>query len=102
MSNRLSIARKLALGGVAVLAGVSPAALSAAESESTDELTWLRLSGCSRAERSLGWVDLGGGCVRDHPAIGGDVATCAGHFCPAEPGEPGARIAHPSDFGQTE
>lgn len=102
MSNRLSTIRTLTFAGVALLATVAPAATPSAEAETAEQLTWLRLSSCSRAERSTGSVDADGDCVGHHPAIGDDVVICAGHFCPAKPGEPGARIIHPSDFGQTD
>ena len=95
------IVRRIALPGVVAATLLLGGAVSPVEADSFDELTWVRVSACSRVERSVGLLDLEGDCIRDHPAVGEDVAVCAGHFCPAAPGESGARIIHPSDFGPT-
>ena len=101
MSSRDFTVRKLTFTGIAILAVIGPVATPAAEAEAAEQLTWLRASSCTRVERSIGYADVDGECLRDHPAFGDDVTVCAGHFCAAEPGEPGARIIHPTDFGPT-
>ena len=99
MSNHRPLIRKLAITGVAILATLSPPATPGAGAESSDQLVWLRPSTCSRADRLFGYVDIEGECLRDNRAFGHDVTICVSHFCRAQPGESGARIIHPSDFG---
>lgn len=101
MTNHRPLIRKLAITGVAILSTLSPAATLGAGAESSETLTWLRVNTCSRADRSAGYVDIEGECLRHDPAFGHDVTICATHFCAAQPGEPRARIIHPTDFGPT-
>ena len=77
------------------------AAVNANGEDSNHVPTWVRSSSCTRVERSSGYVDASGECLRDHPAFGDDITRCAGHFCAARPGELGAYLFHPSDFGPT-
>lgn len=102
LSKRQSVFRTLSIAGLAILAAVGSAASTPAAADTAEQLTWLRNNACSRAERSAGSVDIDGECVGHTLAVGEADGICAGHFCPAHPGERGARIIHPSDFGPTE